>query len=252
MLEIKNLQVRAGTKDILRGISLSVGAGEVHAIMGPNGSGKSTLARVLAGHAEYEVVGGSVSYNGKDLLEMAPEDRAREGVFMAFQYPVEIPGVNNSYFLKAAVNAKRKHQGLPELDAMEFMVLLREKANILHLDPTLLSRPVNEGFSGGEKKRNEIFQMAVLEPRLAVLDETDSGLDIDALKTVAEGVNAMRSPERAIIVVTHYQRLLNYIIPDFVHVLQDGRIVRSGGKDLALHLEEKGYSGIEAAQPQLM
>jgi Fe-S cluster assembly ATP-binding protein len=252
MLEIKNLQVRAGTKDILRGINLSVGAGEVHAIMGPNGSGKSTLARVLAGQADYEVVAGSVSYGGKNLLEMAPEDRAREGVFMAFQYPVEIPGVNNSYFLKAALNAKRKHQGLPELDAMEFMALLREKATILHLDPTLLSRPVNEGFSGGEKKRNEIFQMAVLEPRLAVLDETDSGLDIDALKTVAEGVNAMRSPERAIIVVTHYQRLLNYIVPDVVHVLQDGRIVRSGGKDLALHLEEKGYSGIEAAQPQLM
>jgi Fe-S cluster assembly ATP-binding protein len=252
MLEIKDLQVRAGTKDILRGINLSVGAGEVHAIMGPNGSGKSTLARVLAGHPEYEVVGGSVSYGGKNLLEMAPEERAREGVFMAFQYPVEIPGVNNSYFLKAAVNAKRKHQGLSELDAMEFMALLREKANILHLDPTLLSRPVNEGFSGGEKKRNEIFQMAVLEPKLAVLDETDSGLDIDALKTVAEGVNAMRSPARAIIVVTHYQRLLNYIVPDVVHVLQDGRIVRSGGKDLALHLEEKGYSGIEVAQPQLM
>jgi Fe-S cluster assembly ATP-binding protein len=252
MLDIKNLQVRAGTKDILRGINLKVGAGEIHAIMGPNGSGKSTLARAIAGHPEIEVVGGSITYNGKDLLEMAPEDRAREGVFMAFQYPVEIPGVNNAYFLKAAINAKRKHQGLPELDAMEFMALVREKANILHLDPTLLNRPVNEGFSGGEKKRNEIFQMAVLEPRLAVLDETDSGLDIDALKAVAEGVNAMRSPDRAIVVVTHYQRLLNYIVPDFVHVLQDGRIVRSGGKDLALHLEEKGYSGIEAAQPQLM
>ena len=198
-----------------------------------------------------EVTGGTVTYNGKDLLEMAPEDRAREGVFMAFQYPVEIPGVNNAYFLKAAINAQRKHRGLPELDAMEFMALVREKAKILHLDPTLLSRPVNEGFSGGEKKRNEIFQMAVLEPKLAVLDETDSGLDIDALKTVAEGVNAMRSPERAIIVITHYQRLLNYIEPDFVHVLQDGRIVRSGGKDLALHLEEKGYSWIEA-EPQLM
>jgi Fe-S cluster assembly ATP-binding protein len=252
MLEIKDLQVRAATKDILRGVNLKVAKGEVHAIMGPNGSGKSTLARVLAGHPEYEVVGGSVTYEGRDLLEMAPEDRAREGVFMAFQYPVEIPGVNNAYFLKAAVNAKKKHQGLPELDAMEFMALLREKANILHLDQTLLNRPVNEGFSGGEKKRNEIFQMAVLEPKLAVLDETDSGLDIDALKTVAEGVNQMKSPERAIIVVTHYQRLLNYIIPDFVHVLQDGRIVRSGGKDLALHLEEKGYSGIDAAQPQLM
>jgi Fe-S cluster assembly ATP-binding protein len=252
MLDIKNLQVRAGTKDILRGINLKVGAGEVHAIMGPNGSGKSTLARAIAGHPEIEVVGGSITYNGKDLLEMAPEDRAREGVFMAFQYPVEIPGVNNAYFLKAAINAKRKHQGLTELDAMEFMALVREKANILHLDPTLLNRPVNEGFSGGEKKRNEIFQMAVLEPKLAVLDETDSGLDIDALKAVAEGVNEMRKPDRAIVVVTHYQRLLNYIVPDFVHVLQDGRIVRSGGKDLALHLEEKGYSGIDAAQPQLM
>ena len=251
MLEITNLQVRGGTKDILRGINLKVGKGEVHAIMGPNGSGKSTLARALAGHPEIEVTGGGVTYNGKDLIELAPEERAREGVFMAFQYPVEIPGVNNAYFLKAAINAKRKHQGLPELDAMEFMSLVKEKAKILHLDPTLLNRPVNEGFSGGEKKRNEIFQMAVLEPKLAVLDETDSGLDIDALKTVAEGVNAMRSPERAIIVITHYQRLLNYIEPDFVHVLQDGRIVRSGGKDLALHLEEKGYGWIEA-EPQLM
>src|SRR5436190_16219182 len=251
MLEIKDLQVRAGAKDILRGINLTVGIGEIHAIMGPNGSGKSTLARAIAGHPEIEVVGGSITYAGRNLLEMAPEDRAREGVFMAFQYPVEIPGVNNAYFLKAAINAKRKHQGLPELDAMEFMALVREKANILHLDPTLLNRPVNEGFSGGEKKRNEIFQMAVLEPKLAVLDETDSGLDIDALKAVAEGVNAMRSPERAIIVVTHYQRLLNYIEPDVVHVLQDGRIVRSGGKDLAIHLEEKGYGWIEA-EPQLM
>jgi Fe-S cluster assembly ATP-binding protein len=251
MLEIKNLQVRAGTKDILRGINLKVGIGEVHAIMGPNGSGKSTLARAIAGHPEIDVVGGSITYAGKDLLEMAPEDRAREGVFMAFQYPVEIPGVNNAYFLKAAINAIRKHHGLPELDAMEFMALVREKANILHLDPTLLNRPVNEGFSGGEKKRNEIFQMAVLEPTLAVLDETDSGLDIDALRAVAEGVNAMRSPERAIIVVTHYQRLLNYIVPDFVHVLQDGRIVRSGGKELAVHLEEKGYGWLEA-EPQLM
>jgi Fe-S cluster assembly ATP-binding protein len=251
MLEIKNLQVRAGGKEILRGINFTVKKGEVHAIMGPNGSGKSTLARVLAGHPEYEVTGGSVTYEGKDLLELAPEDRAREGVFMAFQYPVEIPGVNNAYFLKAALNANRKHRDLPELDAMEFMALVREKANILHIDPSLLNRPVNEGFSGGEKKRNEIFQMAVLEPRLAVLDETDSGLDIDALKAVAEGVNAMRSPERAIIVVTHYQRLLNYIVPDFVHVLQDGRIARSGGKELALHLEEKGYGWIEA-EPQLM
>ena len=251
MLEITNLQVRGGGKDILRGINFKVNDGEVHAIMGPNGSGKSTLARVLAGHPEYEVTGGSVIYNGRDLLEMAPEDRAREGVFMAFQYPVEIPGVNNAYFLKAAINAKRKHYGMSELDAMEFMALVREKANILHIDPALLSRPVNEGFSGGEKKRNEIFQMAVLEPKLAILDETDSGLDIDALKTVAEGVNAMRSPERSIVVVTHYQRLLNYIVPDFVHVLQEGRIVRSGGKDLALHLEAKGYAWLDA-EPQLM
>ena len=251
MLEITNLQVSGGGKEILRGINLTVKKGEVHAIMGPNGSGKSTLARAIAGHPEYEVTGGSVTYDGKDLLALAPEERAREGVFMAFQYPVEIPGVNNAYFLKAAINAKRKHQGLPEHDAMEFMSLVREKAKILHLDPDLLTRPVNEGFSGGEKKRNEIFQMAVLEPRLAVLDETDSGLDIDALKTVAEGVNAMRSPERAIVVVTHYQRLLNYIVPDFVHVLQDGRIVRSGGKELALQLEDKGYSWIEA-EPQLM
>ena len=251
MLEIKNLQVRVGDKGILRGINLAVKQGEVHAIMGPNGSGKSTLARALAGHPDYEVTGGSITYEGKDLLGLAPEDRAREGVFMAFQYPVEIPGVNNAYFLKAALNAKRKHQGLPELDAMDFMALVRQKASILHLDPSLLTRPVNEGFSGGEKKRNEIFQMAVLEPKLAILDETDSGLDIDALKAVAEGVNAMRSPDRAIIVVTHYQRLLNYVIPDFVHVLQDGRIARSGGKELALHLEEKGYGWIEA-EPQLM
>ena len=251
MLEIKDLQVRGGTKNILRGINLKVNKGEVHAIMGPNGSGKSTLARALAGHPEIEITGGSVTFDGKDLLELAPEDRAREGVFMAFQYPVEIPGVNNAYFLKAAINAKRKHHGLPELDAMEFMALVKEKAKILHLDPSLLNRPVNEGFSGGEKKRNEIFQMAVLEPRLAVLDETDSGLDIDALKAVAEGVNEMRSPERAIVVITHYQRLLNYIEPDVVHVLQDGKIVRSGGKDLALHLEEKGYGWIEA-EPQLM
>ena len=251
MLEIKNLQVRGGTKNILRGINLKVNKGEVHAIMGPNGSGKSTLARALAGHPEIEITGGSITYNGKDLVELAPEDRAREGVFMAFQYPVEIPGVNNAYFLKAAINAQRKHHGLPELDAMEFMALVKEKAKILHLDPSLMNRPVNEGFSGGEKKRNEIFQMALLEPKLAVLDETDSGLDIDALKAVAEGVNAMRSSERAIVVITHYQRLLNYIEPDVVHVLQDGRIVRSGGKDLALHLEEKGYGWIEA-EPQLM
>jgi len=248
MLEVRNLQVRAGGKDILRGINLTVHTGEVHAIMGPNGSGKSTLARVLAGHAEYEVVGGTVTYNGRDLLEMAPEDRAREGVFMAFQYPVELPGVNNAYFLKAALNALYKHRGLPELDAMEFMAFVREKARLLDIDASLLNRPVNEGFSGGEKKRNEIFQMAVLEPALAILDETDSGLDIDALKIVAHGVNAMRSPDRAIVVVTHYQRLLNYIVPDFVHVLQNGRIVQSGDKNLALHLEEKGYTEFDRRQ----
>jgi Fe-S cluster assembly ATP-binding protein len=251
MVEIKDLQVRGGGKDILRGINLTVNTGEVHAIMGPNGSGKSTLARAISGHPDYEVTGGSITYDGKDLLAMAPEDRAREGVFMAFQYPVEIPGVNNAYFLKAAVNAVRKHRGQPELDAMEFMSFVKEKAKILSLDPGLLSRPVNEGFSGGEKKRNEIFQMAVLEPALAVLDETDSGLDIDALKVVAHGVNQMRSPTRSTIVITHYQRLLTYIEPDFVHVLQDGRIVRSGEKELALELEEKGYSWLEV-EPQLM
>jgi Fe-S cluster assembly ATP-binding protein len=251
MLEIKNLHVRVGGKEILRGIDLAVNTGELHAIMGPNGSGKSTLARAIAGHPDYEVTAGSITYGGRNLLEMSPEDRARDGVFMAFQYPVEIPGVNNAYFLKAAVNAVRKHRGQAELDAMEFMSYVREKAKILELDPSLLNRPVNEGFSGGEKKRNEIFQMAVLEPALAVLDETDSGLDIDALKIVAHGVNAMRSPTRATIVVTHYQRLLNYIVPDFVHVLLDGRIVRSGRKELALQLEEKGYGWLEA-EPQLM
>src|ERR1700674_3249097 len=246
MLEIHNLHVRVGGKPILQGIDLCVNAGEVHAIMGPNGSGKSTLARALSGHPDYQVTQGEVSYEGRDLLAMDPEERAREGVFMAFQYPVEIPGVNNAYFLKAALNALRKHRGAPELDAMEFMSFVREKAKILELDPSLLNRPVNEGFSGGEKKRNEIFQMAVLEPALAILDETDSGLDIDALKIVAHGVNAMRSPTRATIVVTHYQRLLNYIVPDFVHVLLDGRIVRSGGPELALELEEKGYGMMEA------
>jgi Fe-S cluster assembly ATP-binding protein len=245
MLEIKDLKVRAEDNEILHGLSLSVKAGEVHAIMGPNGSGKSTLARVLAGHPGYEVLEGSVTYKGRDLLAMAPEDRAREGVFMAFQYPVEIAGVNNAYFLKAALNALRKHRGEPELDAMDFMALIRDKAKLLDLDPAMLSRPVNEGFSGGEKKRNEIFHMAVLEPTLAVLDETDSGLDIDAMKIVAHGVNALRSPDRAMIVVTHYQRLLNYIVPDFVHVLSDGRIVRSGGKELALELEDKGYTWLE-------
>jgi Fe-S cluster assembly ATP-binding protein len=227
-----------------------VNAGEVHAIMGPNGSGKSTLARALSGHPEYEVTAGEVIYEGKDLLDMDPDERAREGVFMAFQYPVEIAGVNNAYFLKAALNAKRKHQGQPELDAMEFMQLIKEKSKLLEIDQSMLSRAVNEGFSGGEKKRNEIFQMSLLEPKLAILDETDSGLDIDALKLVASGVNAMRMPERAIIVVTHYQRLLDYIVPDYVHVLSAGRIVKSGGKELALELEKKGYGWLETgAQP---
>ena len=250
MLDIKNLHVKAENKDILKGLDLHVKAGEVHAIMGPNGSGKSTLARVVAGHPEYQVVEGTITYEGKDLLEMDPDERAREGVFMAFQYPVEIAGVNNAYFLKAALNAKRKHLGQPELDAMEFMQLIQEKSKLLDINQSMLQRAVNEGFSGGEKKRNEIFQMALLEPKLAVLDETDSGLDIDALKIVAEGVNAMRGPERAIVVVTHYQRLLDYIVPDYVHVLSNGRIVKSGGKELALELEAKGYGWIEAgAQP---
>jgi Fe-S cluster assembly ATP-binding protein len=250
MLEVKNLQVTAEDKQILRGIDLRVKAGEIHAIMGPNGSGKSTLARVLSGHPEYVVTGGEVLFEGRDLLEMDPDERAREGVFMAFQYPVEIAGVNNAYFLKAALNAKRKHQGLPELDAMEFMQLMAEKSKALDIDKSMLSRSVNEGFSGGEKKRNEIFQMALLEPKLAILDETDSGLDIDALKIVANGVNAMRSPERAFVLVTHYQRLLDYIVPDYVHVLSGGRIVKSGGKELALELESKGYGWIEAgAEP---
>jgi Fe-S cluster assembly ATP-binding protein len=245
MLDIKNLQVKAEDKEILRGIDLHVNKGEVHAIMGPNGSGKSTLARALSGHPEYEVTGGTVLFEGRDLLDMDPDERAREGVFMAFQYPVEIAGVNNAYFLKAALNAKRKHQGLTELDAIEFMQLVTEKAKALEIDKSMLSRSVNEGFSGGEKKRNEIFQMALLEPKLAILDETDSGLDIDALQIVARGVNAMRSPERATIVVTHYQRLLNFIVPDYVHVLSGGRIVKSGGKELALELEAKGYGWIE-------
>ena len=248
MLQIKNLQVKAEGKLILKGVDLHVKAGEVHAIMGPNGSGKSTLARVIAGHPEYEVTSGDVKYEGRDLLDMDPDERARDGVFMAFQYPVEIAGVNNAYFLKAALNAKRKHQGLPEFDAMEFMQLIKEKAKLLEIDQGMLSRAVNEGFSGGEKKRNEIFQMALLEPKLAVLDETDSGLDIDALKIVAKGVNAMRSPGRAIIVVTHYQRLLDYIVPDYVHVLSGGRIVKSGGKELALELEKKGYGWLEAGE----
>jgi Fe-S cluster assembly ATP-binding protein len=235
-----------GGKDILKGIDLAVGAGEVHAVMGPNGSGKSTLAGVLAGRSEYEVTAGSVTYNGRDLLDLDPEVRAREGLFLAFQYPVEIPGVNNAYFLRAALNAVRKHRGETEIDAMAFMALIRDKMRLLDMDQSLMSRPVNDGFSGGEKKRNEIFQMAVLEPKLAILDETDSGLDIDALKVVANGVNALRGPDRSAIVVTHYQRLLDYIVPDFVHVLSDGRIVRSGGKDLALELEDKGYGWLEA------
>ena len=245
MLDIKNLQVKAAGTQILKGIDLHVEAGEVHAIMGPNGSGKSTLARALSGHPEYEVTGGEVTYEGRNLLEMDPDERAREGLFMAFQYPVEIAGVNNAYFLKAALNAKRKHQGQPELDAMEFMQLIKEKSALLDFDQSMLTRAVNEGFSGGEKKRNEIFQMALLEPKLAILDETDSGLDIDALKLVASGVNAMRSPSRAIIVVTHYQRLLDYIVPDYVHVLSAGRIVKSGGKELALELEQRGYAWLE-------
>jgi Fe-S cluster assembly ATP-binding protein len=244
LLEIKNLHAKVGDREILKGINLSVNPGEVHAIMGPNGSGKSTLAQVLAGRDLYAVTSGQVLFDGKDLLEMAPEDRAREGVFLAFQYPVEIPGVSNMYFLKAAVNQIRKHRGVDELDAMDFLNLVREKMQIMKMDQTLLNRPVNTGFSGGEKKRNEIFQMAVLEPRLAILDETDSGLDIDALRTVAAGVNAMRSPERGMIVVTHYQRLLNEIIPDYVHVLADGRLVKSGGKELALELEQGGYAAL--------
>jgi len=247
MLEIKNLKSCIGDTEILRGLSLSVKSGEVHAIMGPNGSGKSTLAQVVAGHEDYEVTGGTVHYNGQDLLELAPEERAREGIFLGFQYPVEIPGVNNAYLLKAAVNAKRKHQGLDEVDAFEFLKLARERMATLGMDPKFLNRGVNEGFSGGEKKRNEILQMAMLEPSLAILDETDSGLDIDALKAVAEGVNALRSPERAIILVTHYQRLLDYIEPDYVHVLSQGKIVRSGDKTLALELEERGYDWLREA-----
>ena len=248
LLEIKNLHARIADREILRGIDLTVNTGEVHAIMGPNGSGKSTLAQVLAGRDLYHVTEGEVLYDGKNLLEMSPEDRAREGIFMAFQYPVEIPGVSNLYFLKAALNTVRKHRDLPELDAMDFLELVRGKMALMEMEQSLLNRSVNAGFSGGEKKRNEIFQMAVLEPRLALLDETDSGLDIDALKVVAGGVNALRSPERAMVLVTHYQRLLNYIVPDFVHVLADGRIVKSGGKNLALELEESGYAGLEEAE----
>ncbi len=247
MLHIENLHASVEDREILKGLTLRVNRGEVHAIMGPNGSGKSTLANVLAGRADYEVTEGSVTFEGADLLEMDPEIRAAEGLFMAFQYPVEIPGVSNSYFLRSALNAIRKHRGEPEIDAMSFMKHLKAKAADLELDPTMLTRSVNEGFSGGEKKRNEIFQMAVLEPRMCVLDETDSGLDIDALRIVADGVNALRGKDRGILVITHYQRLLNYIVPDFVHVLVDGKIVRSGGKELALHLEEQGYGWAEEA-----
>ena len=246
MLEIRDLHAQAGGKEILKGIDLAVRPGEVHAVMGPNGSGKSTLANVLAGRESVVVTRGQVLYQGRDLLAMSPEDRAREGIFLAFQYPVEIPGVSNLYLLKAGVNAVRKHRGQPELDAMEFLALVKEKGRIVELDQTLLNRSVNEGFSGGEKKRNEIFQMAVLDPKLAILDETDSGLDIDALRIVANGVNGLRRPDRAMLVITHYQRLLNYIVPDVVHVLSDGRIVRSGDKSLALELEAKGYAGIES------
>ncbi|HLK15789.1 MAG TPA: Fe-S cluster assembly ATPase SufC [Fimbriimonadaceae bacterium] len=247
MLTISNLHARVEDKEILRGIDLQVNTGETHAIMGPNGSGKSTLANIIAGRPGYEVTQGEVLLNGKDLLDMAPEERAAEGVFLAFQYPVEIPGVTTTYFLRASLNHIRKHRGERELTTSEFMKHIKAKVEMMDLDNSLLSRSVNEGFSGGEKKKNEIFQMAVLEPKLAVLDETDSGLDIDALKIVADGVNALRSPDRATVVVTHYQRLLNYIIPDFVHVLMDGRIVRSGGKELALELEQKGYGFLEAA-----
>lgn len=246
MLEIKNLTASIEGKAILKGINLTIEPGQVHAIMGPNGSGKSTLAQVLAGHPAYEITGGQVLFNGQDLLDMDIEDRARNGLFLAFQYPVELPGVNNTYFLKAALNAVRKHNNLPELDAMDFLKLVREKMKLVELSDALLNRAVNEGFSGGEKKRNEIFQMAVLEPALAILDETDSGLDIDALQVVAKGVNALRNNARSMLVITHYQRLLNYIVPDVVHVLVGGQIVRSGGKELALELEEKGYGWIES------
>ena len=244
MLEISNLRASVVGNEILKGVSLKVGRGEIHAIMGPNGSGKSTLAQVLAGRESYAVTAGEVRYNGADLLGMDPEERAREGIFLAFQYPVEIPGVSNTYFLKAALNAVRKHRGEEELDAADFLALVKDRMRILDMDPALLNRPVNEGFSGGEKKRNEIFQMAVLQPALAILDETDSGLDIDALRIVADGVNRLRDPQRSVIVVTHYQRLLNYIVPDFVHVLVEGKIVKSGTRDLALLLEEKGYDWV--------
>lgn len=251
LLEIKNLHASINGNEILKGIDLKVNAGEVHAIMGPNGSGKSTLAQVLAGREEYEVTEGEVLYNGKNLLELSPEDRAREGVFLAFQYPVEIPGVSNTNLLKTAVNEVRKYRGEEELDAMEFLSLLKEKSKLVELDQKFLSRSVNEGFSGGEKKRNEIFQMAVLNPKLALLDETDSGLDIDALRIVANGVNKLKSNDKAVVVVTHYQRLLNYIVPDFVHVLYNGKIVKSGGKELAFKLEEKGYDWVKNGKAEV-
>ncbi len=246
MLEIRNLHASVNGNEILSGVDLTVRAGEIHAIMGPNGSGKSTLAQVLAGRDAYEITEGEVLYEGKNLLEMDPEERAREGVFLAFQYPVEIPGVSNSYFLKSALNAIRKHRGLEDLDAIEFLQLVKQRLKLVDMDESFLQRPVNEGFSGGEKKRNEIFHMAVLEPKLAILDETDSGLDIDALRIVADGVNKLHRKDNAIVIVTHYQRLLNYIVPDFVHVLVDGRIMKSGSKELALQLEEKGYDWIKA------
>jgi Fe-S cluster assembly ATP-binding protein len=245
MLEIRNLHAKVENKPILKGIDLRVNVGEIHAIMGPNGSGKSTLAQVLAGRESYGVTQGEVLFEGRNLLELSPEERARQGIFMAFQYPVEIPGVSNTYFLKTALNAIRKHRGEPELDAMDFLKLVREKMKLVEIDESLINRPINEGFSGGEKKRNEIFQMAVLDPKLAILDETDSGLDIDALRIVANGVNVLHAVHRAVIVITHYQRILNYIVPDFVHVLVNGRIVKSGGKELALELEAKGYGWIE-------
>ncbi|MGD2113837.1 MAG: Fe-S cluster assembly ATPase SufC [Acidobacteriota bacterium] len=249
LLEIKNLHASVEDTEILKGVDLAMDRGEVHAIMGPNGSGKSTLAQILAGREEYDVTDGQVLYQGEDLLDLSPEDRAREGIFLAFQYPVEIPGVSNTYFLKAALNAIRKHRGEDEIDAMDFLALVREKMKLVKMDESLLKRPVNEGFSGGEKKRNEIFHMAVLDPTLAVLDETDSGLDIDALKTVAEGVNSLRDGERGFLLITHYQRLLNYIVPDRVHVMVDGRIIQSGGPELAEELEEKGYAWADEATP---
>ena len=252
LLEIKNLHANIEGREILKGIDLKINEGEIHAIMGPNGSGKSTLAQVLAGREEYEVTEGEIIYNGKNLLEISPEDRAREGLFLAFQYPIEIPGVSNTNLLKTALNEVRKYRGEEELDAMEFLTIIKKKMKLVDLDQSLINRSVNEGFSGGEKKRNEIFQMAVLEPKLSILDETDSGLDIDALKIVANGVNKLKSPENATIVVTHYQRLLNYIIPDFVHVLYNGKIVKSDGKQLALELEEKGYDWVKMGSKEMV